>query len=228
MSEARKIPFGGNSERPPLLKVIEYATPLIKDAIRTHAKSCPKEIKEEMLQAGILRIIRHYQTMDPAKGISSYVFHHARGAVLDFLRSEYGDGDLEEQSDGNDQLFQSFGESLDIKWDLLSRLASQDRELEAFARAIRGMSFENIALCLGVKKTRAWQLAKSYGEKLNDPKLRCQAWHRQVCYSLGLSLQLMLPNNDEGIGWTLPSINLDEVTIHSNRDESDRQGSFFD
>lgn len=76
--------------KPTLDEVLAYAEPQIKNWISKEAKNLPFEQIEEILQEGFLRIIKAYEGLDPEKGWKAFVYNHARGAVLDYLKGGHG------------------------------------------------------------------------------------------------------------------------------------------
>lgn len=77
-------------KKPTLDEVLAYAEPNIKNWISKEAKDLPFEQIEEVLQEGFVRIIKAYPTLDPEKGWKAFVYKHARGAVLDYLKAGHG------------------------------------------------------------------------------------------------------------------------------------------
>jgi len=77
-------------KKPTLDEVLAYAEPNIKNFISKEAKGLPFEQIEEILQEGFVRIIKAYEGLDPKMGWKAFVYKHARGAVLDYLKGGHG------------------------------------------------------------------------------------------------------------------------------------------
>lgn len=79
-----------DSEKPSLEEVLAYVKPIIWKFIGKFASDEPREHKEEIEQEAYIKIIKAYEKLDPNAGWKSFVYNHARGAVLDYLKA--GDG----------------------------------------------------------------------------------------------------------------------------------------
>lgn len=76
----------GHAEKPSIEEVLKYAKPIIRKFIGEKAKDLPHEQREEIEQTANLRILQAYDRLDPDAGWRSFVYNHARGAVLDYQK----------------------------------------------------------------------------------------------------------------------------------------------
>lgn len=78
--------LGVAKEKPSFEEIIKYAKPIIMKFIGEFAADLPSEQKEEIQQDVFLRLAKFYDLIDADKGWKSYVFNHARGGVLDYIK----------------------------------------------------------------------------------------------------------------------------------------------
>lgn len=81
--------------KPSLDEVLKYAKPQVKKFLSDYAKDYPQELKEEMEQSAYLRLVEFYPQLEADSGWKSYVYHHCRGAVLDYIK--FGKGFQEQK-----------------------------------------------------------------------------------------------------------------------------------
>lgn len=237
------------NKKPSMEEVVAYAKPLVRKFIATtRARELPKEQREEVEQSVMLRVLEAYAGLDPDAGWKSYVYNHARGGVLDYMkfgrgfqesRWSLGNKDVpdpaldaepaEDEDDALDgldpvtgaetspgasaRIFGSnspaglptaprphdsptqntwklnariglhteAGDDMDIehvlgshgihhepaagihiRWDLVARMASQDIELHAFAKWIRGFSIQDMTPVFRLSRARVGQLIAAF------------------------------------------------------------------
>lgn len=76
--------------KPSLDEVIEYASKRISYHLIRVPNSVPAELKEEMQQDAMVRVIEAYPKLDADKGWKAFVELHCQGAVKDYLKSGKG------------------------------------------------------------------------------------------------------------------------------------------
>lgn len=230
--------------KPTLDEVLAYAEPNLKKFIAKLAVDLPLEQKEEILQEGYIRILHAYESLEPDSGWKSFVYNHARGAVLDYLKSGTGfaesrwtltkpedhesrnvnkissrvDATSEEgDSLGIDYLLGINGvvdvqeDQIKIRWELVARMASQDKGINSFARYIKGFSIEEIAYSQGVCRARMGQILEDFVQRFDDPANNLNPWFLQTCYAFGLCNRLGFEDKDLGLGWSLRKVDIDNT-----------------
>jgi DNA-directed RNA polymerase specialized sigma24 family protein len=100
-------------------------------------------------------------------------------------------------------------DELEIKWDLLARMASTDENLHAFAKYLKGQTIEQLAPTFDIKRARAGQMIQAFIDRFDDPNCACDPWFLQTCYALDLCDLIGVPKKDYGVGWTLEPVDLD-------------------
>lgn len=106
-------------------------------------------------------------------------------------------------------------DAVNIRWELVARMAGNDAALHAFAKWIRGFTLEEMAPTFGVTRPRVGQLIQEFMAKFDDPKLAGDTWFLQSCYAFGLCTALGIPDLDQSvvmghsIGWGLIPVDLD-------------------
>lgn len=229
---------------PSLEEVVRYAKPIIKKFIGQYAVDCPREHKDEIEQTAYERIIEAYDRIDADKGWKSFVYNHSRGAVLDYLKfgkgfteEKWSLNEESEQPKMRQRIFLSNhdDESIDIdhvlgqagifnqldfdqvniRWDLVAKMASQDELLHVFAKWLRGFNLEEIGQVFGLSRGRVGQMIKEYIKLLDDPILGDSPWTRQAIFAFGLSKKFGMEEKDQSlvfgmeIGHNLHPVNLD-------------------
>ena len=106
-------------------------------------------------------------------------------------------------------------ERLPIKWDLVSRMASQDQLIHVFAKYIRGFDHVELARFFGLSRSRIFQLIETFVERFDDPELVDDVWFKQTCYAFGICRKLGMKDQDQSeiysmsIGWNSIPVDLD-------------------
>jgi RNA polymerase sigma factor (sigma-70 family) len=240
---------------PTIEEVIAYAQPMARQFIGKIAADLPPEQHEEIIQELYVRLLTGYESIDPEAGWKSWVYNHARGAVMDYIK--FGRGFQESkwnmksaksgkapklakrigmvEKDGQedldiDQILGSHGifhatnsDDVIIKWNLLAKMSSQDENLHAFAKYLRGISVEDMAPVFGLCRTRVSQMIQVFLDRFDDPEWTHGAndiWLKQICYALGICELLGLPDEDQSVvqgfivGWMRDPVDLDSLTPH--------------
>lgn len=165
---------------------------MVESFINKKASDSPVEHKEEIRQEAALRIISSYGRLDCTKGWKSFVFNHARGAVMDYKKFGRGFKEdswklREDESETtnmvsrvimnfnlnqDDKDFDSYLSDLGIfskdpdeiliNWDLVSRMATDDESIHIFAKWIRGFEINEMANIFGMSRTRIFQLVQAF------------------------------------------------------------------
>ena len=123
---------------------------------------------------------------------------------------------------------------IEINWDLVARMSSQDESLHAFAKFLRGITLDQMAPVFGVKIARAGQLVQAFIERFDDPDHADCPWFKQCCFALGLCERLGRPKIDQSkilgfnLGWNLPAVDLDSVKPCQHITEMKSQMSLLD
>ena len=73
-------------DAPNINEVLAYAKPIIYKFISAKASDAPQEHKLEMEQQAYMRLLEAFPGIDKDAGWKSFVYTHARGAVLDYLK----------------------------------------------------------------------------------------------------------------------------------------------
>lgn len=115
---------------------------------------------------------------------------------------------------------------IEIKWDLVARMASQDDKIHALAKYIRGISLEEMAPTFKLCRSRMGQLLYESINRFDDPSDATNPWFLQTCYAFGLCERLGMPNVDQSLGWSFNPVDLDEIKEPTG--DNDRQLSFPD
>lgn len=130
---------------------------------------------------------------------------------------------------GENKKFQTVDfDKINIRWDLVARLASNDDHLHAFARNIRGQTIEEMAPVFGVVRTRVSQMIQMFIGRFDDPACADDPYFKQVCYAFGLCKALGMEDKDQSevmgfsMGWKLEPVDLDSIS-----DQVSQMG-FFD
>lgn len=206
---------------------------------RKSTKRLPKEQQEEISQEAILKILELFESKRIKKKFwRTYIRTICFGKALDYkklgqgfedgygwTRFENTNGDEEEisidQTLSYHEKYTTYDvEKIEIKWDLLCKMASRDKWLECFLRQIRSDKLREIAPVIGLSVSRADQYINEFLERFDDPKDYDNPWVQQIAYGLGISKILGWPAAPvylEGgamVGEFLKPINLDELPIH--------------
>lgn len=231
-------------EMPTFEVVYAFTSKTTEYFIQKHARWIPREQKEEIMQDAYLRAAEAYKKLDPEKGWKSFIQLHCRGAVLDYLKLGNGsiedgtasedvfDGlqyrvNIQSETDGRylqveeiaalSGIYTDPDESdrtLNINWDLLSRMAGIDDDLHIVAKRLLGFTQEEIAyqfsLAPGCKisRERVGQRSYEFFARLENPRLGLNAWVNQCIFALGISDFYSDRKKDHRIGWNLSPLNL--------------------
>lgn len=260
-------------DKPTQDEVLKYAKPLIYKFIAKYANDIPYEQKQEIEQTAYLRLLEGYSEIDPERGWKSFVYNHARGTVLDYLKAGTGfeedkwslsdeyqerkrkanphvkhrtnnvpkmknrvflsNSDDTETLDidyvlGQAGIFNELDiDRLNIRWPLIAQMASQDDELLAFAKWLKGFNLDELAQYFGVSRNRVSGMIKSFVERFDDPALNESPWQSQIIYAFGLARRFGIQDCDQSKVFNMDlsggfQINLED--IHQTPD----QLSFFD
>lgn len=115
--------------------------------------------------------------------------------------------------------------SMKINWDLVSRLASTDEALLAFAKWLRGFSIDEIGLVLGLSRARTGQLIVDFVKRFDDPSRAIDPEFCQVIWALGLADRLGVRDCDQSIiygysiGWKRNAVDLDSSEMKYKNDQ---------
>lgn len=188
--------------------------------------------------------------IDGLKGIKSYLRQRSNGEVIDYIKAGNGFEDFTgwnrislasdegeeielDQVLGNRGVFGNLDpHKVNIKWDLVSKLASEDSEFHAFAMQLLGIQLRLIAPVLNVEIARADQLVKAFIERFDSWEHYNCDWLRQCAYALGISELLGWPNepvtrNDGGmVGQDLIPVDLYSTEPNANYKLKNAQEKF--
>lgn len=223
-------------QKPSIEEVLEYAEKQIKIALFSYARYLPEEQKEEIAQNARMRLFRHYEKMDPALGIKSYIQIHCRGAAQDYLRAGLNDTESEFNQDRVEIISKDEGEMLEVdetaglfgifaemrtqgssikpNWEILSRLAGADESLHITCKALLGYSHEQISEQLaldptyGVTRERITQRIHEFFKELDAPINIGSKKIEQYIFALGMSDFFHIAEVDNGYGWELKEFDL--------------------
>lgn len=245
------ISAGGSMENLSIEEVLSYAKPMVWKWISKLAKSIPREQQEEIEQEAYIRLLKKYPEIQSELGWKSLVYNHCRGAVLDYLKAGKGfqeDKAILKDSNGkktfnrlslhdvddndlsidhilgkNGAFFEKNPDKIEINWELLARMSSEDPCLHAFVKYIRGITLDKMAPVFGVKIARAGQLVQAFVDRFDDPEYADCPWFKQCCFALGISEHLGMGLVDQSgervgglefasLGWKLEPVDLESVT----------------
>ncbi|MGZ3687330.1 MAG: hypothetical protein ACXWPM_01085 [Bdellovibrionota bacterium] len=96
-----------------------------------------------------------------------------------------------------------------VRWNLVARMASVDREIHLVAKMIRGFSETDLAPGFRVTREMLSQRFYAFIEKLDSPEFYHSPWIAQTIYAFGLSEQYGMPDHDQGLGWNYEPVDLD-------------------
>lgn len=206
--------------------VIKKADEYLDYAINHKAKHLPREIQEDIKQIGFERVLRQFEKIDFNDAWKAFVQQHCNGAVLDYLKSPKNQRyyqEIDEQKcevDSFDLLniglfYNSFDDlKLDIKWDLVARLASKDDRVLLVARFVLGHTLSDISRSSNFSRERINQKFKEFCELLDDPFEVENKWVNQIIYAFGLSEHFHMEAIDNGEGWDLEPIDIFKTEIN--------------
>jgi len=122
-----------------------------------------------------------------------------------------------------------------IKWDVLAKLASQDKPLHAFLKVLRGQSLDEIGQVLGESRPNVGQLVEQFTARFDDPAWAAEfakrAWLDQIIWAFGLARHFNLRDCDQSqvhgipLGQGLVPVDLDSTEV--NRPAKDSQMGLF-
>lgn len=221
--------------------LLDHARKVTKQAIRKYCKRCPPEQQDEILQMALLMVLELFDKKQIRRKFwKTYLRIRCRGLAQDYKKQGTGfeDGagwvrfenmNSEDDEISVDQVLSSNGvfskwdpARIEIKWEMLAKLASMDFHLECFLKQIRSEKLKEISPVMGVSVSRADQFINEFIERFDDPERYHNDWDIQIAWALGISEMLGLPNkpllrHDGGIvGDSLIPINLDDETVHQN------------
>lgn len=247
------VPYAGESMevKPSLEEVLDYAKAQIKNFIRKKAYNLPREHQEEIEQECFLSIIKKYNEITADGGWRSLVYQKANGVVLDYIKEGKGDefsrtsvnkkgfhranvylNSNDEETDFSQYLGQQghFTDSeaeIKINWDLVAKMASGDIRLHVYAKHLLGHSLEQIALVFNKEHARIGQYVEEFISRFDDPEYADCKWFKQTCFAFGLCEKLGLPAVDQGLGWSLVAVDLNDLKPHADILERRAQMDFF-
>lgn len=104
-------------------------------------------------------------------------------------------------------------DDIEIRWELVARMASIDDGIHAFAKHILGQTIEQIAPTFGLKRARVGNMIEDFKNRFDNPAY-ADPWFLQTCYAFGICEYLGLPDVDQSevvgysVGWTLTPVDL--------------------
>jgi RNA polymerase sigma factor (sigma-70 family) len=102
-------------------------------------------------------------------------------------------------------------------WKLLSCMAGKDEDLHIVCKVLLGYSQDAIAEqyvaahATILSRERISQRIYEFFKKLDSPAMLNDQWTNQLIFALGLGAQFHMENFDNGIGWELGPIDLNDV-----------------
>jgi DNA-directed RNA polymerase specialized sigma24 family protein len=234
-----------SQSKPSFETVYEYALKSTEHHIRRSARHLSQEQKEDIIQTSMLRTWEAYKNLNADLGWKSFIGLHCRGAVLDYLKGgsfEEGLGGTSQSDDAlkyrveilndNDDAISVentaavYGvftdaelpdvEGFDPKWELLSKMASEDESLMMIGKILLGYTQEEVAaqsyddLKKGVSRERVSQKVYELFAKMDSPFYLHDMWINQCIYALGLSKHYHMHENDNGVGHDLHPVDLND------------------
>ena len=96
-----------------------------------------------------------------------------------------------------------------VRWELVARMASVDRELHLVAKLIRGFTQQQLAQDAGCTREMLSQRFYGFIANLDSPENYHSRWWAQIIFALGLCEEYGMPDQDQALGWDLPPVDLD-------------------
>jgi DNA-directed RNA polymerase specialized sigma24 family protein len=222
-------------DKPLLDEVLKFAEDKIRLHIYKKARNLPKEQQEEASQDALLRVLEAYERLDPKEPWKSFIDLHCRGGVIDYIK--LGKGHMEDRK-GKDSrnnitsrlsnldldmakvdvetiaalngVFSevSWMDSQDIKWELVSKMASVDSAIHLLAKLILGFSMDELSEFFKCSKETLSRRYRRFLKRLNMPSYARDPWMDQFIFAFGLSEMFHLKEVDNGLGHDYQSVDL--------------------
>lgn len=207
-------------------QVIEKARTEIRKALRNHGRNLPIQEREEVEQKVLFVFYQKYQAGEIneslnwegliSKSMVGYVRNHKRDrrnerALMASCQHEFS---IEDLCDQRNQSLPEVGSAMSdrIRWELLARLCSVDKELKVFVLFnIFNYTLNEVNELFGrSSEKRMADLNYEFLERLqpvsNDNPIVKDPWMRQVLYALGISRLYGLEPIDQELGWKLDPV----------------------
>lgn len=103
------------------------------------------------------------------------------------------------------------------QWPLLSRLAGFDEDLHIVAKVLLGFTQEEIADQFGhgqgfsISRERISQKIREFFSRLDSPEFYNDRFTTQAIFALGMGQMFNQPDVDNGFGWDLPVIEIENI-----------------
>ena len=210
-SSNRLLGVGMEASKPSIEVILAEVEKKTSFFIYKYAGHLPDEQKEDIKQIAKMRLWEKYPEIEPT-GWKAYISKRCGGVVMDYIKQGTGFEDGEgwnrltlKDSEGETlEVENTLGlagifdkvdpNKIDIKWDIVAKMARRDKNIHAFAMQILGFQLRLIAPVLNVEIARADQLCKEFVEWFDDAeKVHC-SWTQQAAYAFGISEMLGWPN----------------------------------
>lgn len=240
--------------RPTLDEVLKETTKKVSYWLFKKANKLPQEQKDEIKQIAMMTIFEQYGEIE-AEGWKSYLNKRCLGFVLDYQKQRKGFISFGKKlqrvensdSDGDDipldTSIHKYGvldpkavNDVEIRWELLSKLASKDMALKAFVKnKVLGITLEVLVPHFNLETTRINQLVQEFIDRFDSPEHADCEWFMQCCYALGLCKTLdihdgaqFLSDSNSMIGEHLIPVDLWDETPNHSWLEKQSQMSLFE
>ena len=197
-----------------------------------------------MAQVARMRVFEAYTRIESGKGWKSFIQRHCRGAILDYLRGGEGfeesnrlkitkknHGRLRKRvqkvtDDGDDisveallGMFGVYSEQgsdniLDIRWELVARMARVDTDIHLVAKLCLGFTQTELSSMFQVSRERLTQRLQRFCKDLESPEMIHSKWTAQTIYAFGLSEHFNERAQDLGFGWEYDPVDLQSRDIN--------------
>jgi DNA-directed RNA polymerase specialized sigma24 family protein len=200
--------------------VIKKASEYLDYSINKYAFTQSRETKEDIKQTGFVRVLEAFERIDESMNSwKSYIQNHCNGAVLDYLKSPKNSRKTSELFDGTyieaDDLinmgmfYNSAHETkLNIKWDLVSRMAAKDDRVLLVARFLLGYTISDVSTNATMSRESITCKFQDFCSSLDDGFNVNDPWTNQIIYAFGLSHRFSVSEHDNGWGWDSEPINI--------------------
>lgn len=109
-------------------------------------------------------------------------------------------------------------DKMEIRWELVARMARIDQCIHAMALHLLGNGIEEIAPGFDKCRSRIGQLIQAFVDRFDEPLWAASPWFLQMCYAFGLCKALGIPDVDQSTiagngscGWDLEPIDLESL-----------------
>jgi DNA-directed RNA polymerase specialized sigma24 family protein len=216
--------------------VLAFAMKKIPKHIQDNASNKPYEQKEEAAQEAVAEVLEAYERIEENNPKwKGFIDLRCRGAIIDYFKA--GKGHQEDRKgkttranitsrvsntdkEGNEvdiyQLAEVFSmmrendymDSMEIKWDLVSKMASADSAIHLLAKLVLGFSMDELEKIFKCSKETLSRRYRRFLKRLDMPSYARDPWMDQFIYAFGLSHVFHLKEVDNGLAQDYVKVDL--------------------